>query len=84
MEFEYFEVDGAVLRAGLEEALKHQLNLVLEAVEYGFSNQFGGRCKDFETLRRKAQAADINTKLYSEKYTSLQTKYEKKFEKNTR
>lgn len=61
-----FEVDKTKMQGGLEEALKHQLNLIEEAKNMNLVNQQDGRIQDYEVLSRKAAAAGVNTKQYDE------------------
>lgn len=66
-----FEVNKTKMQEGLEESIKHQLNLIEEAITRNLVHQQAGRIEDYQTLRKKAEATGVNTTWYDEKYNEM-------------
>jgi hypothetical protein len=68
-------VNEELRRQGLEEALKYELNQVEEAVTYDLKRQMEPRMGDYQTMRRIAQGAGVDTSYLDNRYNSLVLKF---------
>jgi len=84
---EEYEVNPRKMKEGLSEALKHQLNLVGDAVEFGLEQQIDPRINAYFSLRTAAIRVDMNVKEYDARlvtYTEIRKNKLKKKKENGR